>query len=313
MQPQRLLTISQALAPYIVLVTSFLAFVVWNGGVVLGDKSNHIASLHLPQMLYIWPFFTFFSWPLLYPYLLAIVAAVLDRLPRIPALDFVQLFRRRDLMPRLWLLVVGVLFACIVVRFNTIVHPFTLADNRHYTFYIFRILLRGWWVKYAVTPIYVLCGWACIQAMGTSKSKTTTPSNTNTDSDFEPIVKHDETTHTLPAGTSSATTSFVLIWLATTAAQLIPAPLFEPRYLILPWIFWRLHIPLRELESPTFDKISASRAPNEQDSDHERVVWHHPWLELLWFLFVNFATMGTFFSRTFEWPQEPGKKQRFMW
>ena len=50
-QPKRLRSLAIALAPYITLILLFAGFVIWNGGVVLGDKSNHIATLHLPQML----------------------------------------------------------------------------------------------------------------------------------------------------------------------------------------------------------------------------------------------------------------------
>jgi alpha-1,2-glucosyltransferase len=52
------------------------------------------------------------------------------------------------------------------VKFNTIVHPFTLADNRHYVFYIFRLLLRHPLIKYAAVPVYFLCAWLVIDAMG---------------------------------------------------------------------------------------------------------------------------------------------------
>ena len=54
-----------------------------------------------------------------------------------------------------------------MVYFNTVVHPFLLADNRHYTFYVVRILmLRHWSVKYLAIPIYLLCGWLVIFALG---------------------------------------------------------------------------------------------------------------------------------------------------
>ncbi|KAK1074498.1 glucosyltransferase [Friedmanniomyces endolithicus] len=69
-KPKRLASLLLALAPFVLLAGLFLTFILWNGSVVLGDKANHTATLHLPQMLYLWPFITFFSWPLLLPYLL---------------------------------------------------------------------------------------------------------------------------------------------------------------------------------------------------------------------------------------------------
>ncbi|KAG0004020.1 glucosyltransferase, partial [Modicella reniformis] len=38
--------------PYLGLIAGFSAFVKWNGGIVLGDKSNHIPTLHIVQLLY---------------------------------------------------------------------------------------------------------------------------------------------------------------------------------------------------------------------------------------------------------------------
>lgn len=45
----------------------------------------------------------------------------------------------------------------LVVHFNTIVHPYLLADNRHYTFYVWnRFYGRHEWARYAAIPVYVL-------------------------------------------------------------------------------------------------------------------------------------------------------------
>ncbi|KAF9919318.1 glucosyltransferase [Lobosporangium transversale] len=38
--------------PYFGLLTAFATFVKWNGGIVLGDRSNHVPTLHLAQLLY---------------------------------------------------------------------------------------------------------------------------------------------------------------------------------------------------------------------------------------------------------------------
>jgi hypothetical protein len=37
------------------------------------------------------------------------------------------------------------------------------------------------------------------------------------------------------------------------------------------------------------------------------------WLETVWFGVVNAGTMWLFLHRGFEWEQEPGNVQRFMW
>ena len=69
--------------PYGVVVAGFAAFVVWNGGIVLGehdsfqcavtvnetwflgDKSNHVPSFHVPQLYYFIGFATLLGWPAL--------------------------------------------------------------------------------------------------------------------------------------------------------------------------------------------------------------------------------------------------------
>lgn len=68
--------------PYTLVLAAFGAFVVWNGGIVLGksmcgvlrwpwliemlgDKSNHIPALHIPQLYYFIAAATFFGWPAL--------------------------------------------------------------------------------------------------------------------------------------------------------------------------------------------------------------------------------------------------------
>ncbi|KAJ2821831.1 glucosyltransferase, partial [Coemansia erecta] len=47
---------TRMLAPYALVVLVFVAFVVANGGIVLGDKAHHQAGIHVPQMLYFYAF-----------------------------------------------------------------------------------------------------------------------------------------------------------------------------------------------------------------------------------------------------------------
>jgi len=320
-QPKRLIHLVTALLPYLALLTLFTIFVVWNRGVVLGDKSNHVATLHLPQMLYIWPYLTFFSWPLIYHFLMLLPISLLARITQYSHLETFLVFKRRRFLPRFWLALLFVLTACLVVKFNTIVHPFTLADNRHYTFYVFRILLKRRWTRYAAAPVYVLCGWACIQALGAGpdmlrRNITSRQDETPDSARDRPAEQNSHqapsSPRSLPDGVHAATTSFVLIWLATSALQLITAPLVEPRYFILPWIFWRLHLPLRQAERP-----SPGGQKSTESSSWWQLLWerhdHRLWLETLWMLAVNAITGYIFLNWGFTWPQEPGKVQRFMW
>jgi alpha-1,2-glucosyltransferase len=302
-RPKHMLSLVQALAPFVTIAVCFVVFVIWNGSVVLGDKSNHVATLHLPQMLYIWPFMTFFSWPVLYPYLLLMPISMLAWLPlSVMSLESFQMFKRGSLLPRLWLAVIAIGLVCTAVYGNTVVHPFTTADNRHYIFYVFRLLLRPWWVRYAVAPVYILCGWACFQALGAGP-----PAINALDKKHKSI----EPKLPLPDSQHSATVSFALIWTATSALQLITAPLVEPRYFILPWLFWRIHLPLRLPSSTDPESVASplARFWHNVWEDYD----HRLWLETVWLLLVNAGAGYMFLYRGFQWPQEPGMVQRFMW
>ncbi|KAJ1890986.1 glucosyltransferase [Kickxella alabastrina] len=55
------------LAPYAMVVALFAGFVVANGGIVLGDKENHRADMHLTQILYFLAYIMGVSAPALVP------------------------------------------------------------------------------------------------------------------------------------------------------------------------------------------------------------------------------------------------------
>lgn len=262
--------------PYILLLASFAGFLVWNGGVVLGDKSNHVATVHLMQMFYIWPFIAFFSAPLLIPVGLRFLQ------------DLVKLLQT-PLFPRLlWKYFFIALFTGIalsatqfIIKFNTIIHPFTLADNRHYMFYIFRYtILRHPLIRYMLAPIYLVCAWLVYLTLCTPSA----PAARFKDNKKKETAKKPAPKETNPEG---PTTSFVIVLLVSTALSLIGAPLVEPRYFIIPWVIWRLNVP----------------------KGGRRILW----AETAWFLLINVVTGYVFLYRGFEWPQEAGKVQRFMW
>ncbi len=336
-----------------------------------GDKENHVASVHLTQMVYIWPYFAFFSWPLLYRHYL-------------PAT--VRPFSYPARYPRKLIVCTTMAVMLVLVRYNTIVHPFTLADNRHYMFYVFRILLRHPLIKYLAVLIYFNCAWVVLSAVGGLPKSRHAPQQIPSprkrklplEEPFQPSPQLDPSPRkrklpreepfppspqldpspmkrsksqetTLPPSprrlfnekvselqqldasppqpprqqkkqkkqVSGHRASFILIWLLATALSIITTTLVEPRYLIVPWLIWRLHIP-----SPRPNKDSAplekpdamgKRIFEEVKSALYERYDHRLWLETVWFLTVNLATGYIFLYWGFEWPQEPGKVQRFMW
>jgi alpha-1,2-glucosyltransferase len=294
-----------AILPQLTILFLFAVFVVWNGGVVLGDKSNHVATIHTPQMLYVCAYILFFSFPVilpgavkqLYQFSSGLATEATGSARRSSSL---QLFSNSSkpvyIISRilLFLALVGVAF--VAIHYNTIVHPFTLADNRHYVFYVFRILRRHWFVKYAAAPVYVVCAWLAINALGQDDEDAAQVNPSTAPGSPKEVNRTRTSDVSASSKTTTVTTSFVLIWLATTTLTLITAPLVEPRYYIMSWIVWRLHV----LSAPKGGRLNSTTMLSL-------------WAETAWFLLVNLVTGYMFLYKGFEWPQEPGAVQRFMW
>ncbi|KAK3352264.1 glycosyltransferase family 59 protein [Lasiosphaeria hispida] len=333
--------------PHIAVLGLFAGFVAWNGGVVLGDKSNHVATIHLAQMLYIWPFFAFFSAPLLIPSALPLLEAPLRLIskstgkePSEPTLTRPVLQRpEKPLTLRLTDLlfvkkiyyipyILGtVLLSLAVVKFNTIIHPFTLADNRHYMFYVFRhTILRSPNLRYLLVAAYTASRWLVWAAL--AGSSPTPAKQTNLPPQILPptarLRKHPPpsktktTVTTTPPtpSTSPPPTSTALLWLLATSLSLMTAPLVEPRYFILPWVFWRLLVPAwRPAAAAGQGRPGLGRVYAQLGQKIDVRLG----LETVWFLAINLGTMYMFLFRPFYWRgpdgevADGGRVQRFMW
>ncbi|KAI0757334.1 glucosyltransferase [Daedaleopsis nitida] len=195
--PKVLLDILPALVPYALVIAAFGAFVIWNGGIVLGDKSNHIPALHVPQLYYFVGFATAFGWPALLT-------------GKGGVLSLVQDVRARMLGSKRNAAVTCVISAimCFTIHKFTIQHPFLLSDNRHYTFYIWRrVFLIHPLAPYLLVPGYIACAWAWYIRIG--------PDQTLLQSLLLPV--------------------FVV-------PTLLPTPLLEPRYFLIPYILLRAQV-----------------------------------------------------------------------
>lgn len=251
----------------------------------------------------------------------------------------------------------GVAFA--VVKYNTIIHPFTLADNRHYMFYIFRYTIRqpGLFRFYLIAP-YLLSAGMVLGALTLgdrdpsaaamsffnhpflqppteegAASPTSGPSGSKKKATL-PNQRKEKAQAGVPAPANIpylmkshfdevASTSWtaplttVLLLILATSLSLITAPLVEPRYFIIPWIMWRLHVPswsTNELPRALW-RIPVVR----QVLRLGRVVDLRLLLETAWFCAINYMTMRIFVTRPFQWKAEDGtlldegRFQRFMW
>ncbi|KAL8682515.1 MAG: hypothetical protein Q9186_001462 [Xanthomendoza sp. 1 TL-2023] len=220
----------------------------------------------------------------------------------------------RHRLPRLIVVLPIMAIMTLIIHYNTIIHPFTLADNRHYTFYVFRLLLRHPAIKYLAVPIYFTCAWAAITAFG-GLPYVQTPSDAT---ESKPLASRQR----LPPPSSPSAfdrghhVSTVLVWILATALSLITAPLVEPRYFIVPWLIWRLHMvspwPTGEEASKKRKKKIRTFGARCKAFLYERHD-HRLWLETLWLLVVNWGICYVFLKWEFEWEHEKGKVQRFMW
>ncbi|XP_013164154.1 PREDICTED: putative Dol-P-Glc:Glc(2)Man(9)GlcNAc(2)-PP-Dol alpha-1,2-glucosyltransferase [Papilio xuthus] len=113
----------------------FILFVIYNNGIVIGDKMAHKASINIPQMLYFLLFYGLFG----LPYVMMKLKSTVN-----------MLFGNKIIV-----LLFGLIFA-LVVNYNTVVHSYLLADNRHYIFYIWnRWFGKYEFAKFATIPIYI--------------------------------------------------------------------------------------------------------------------------------------------------------------
>ncbi|XP_012282263.1 putative Dol-P-Glc:Glc(2)Man(9)GlcNAc(2)-PP-Dol alpha-1,2-glucosyltransferase [Orussus abietinus] len=218
------------LLPYVTIILGFIAFVIWNGGIVVGDHSAHVPTIHVPQMFYFSIFTLCFAWPYMLPH----------------GKGFFRSIRRH------WQLTSLLLVSMItVIHFNTLVHPYVLADNRHYVFYVWNKLMgRYVWFKYVVIPVYGFSMYAFLACIGHVRY----------------LSK--------------------IAYIGAVCTVLIPQLLLEPRYFIIPYIIFRLHI-----QKPKFWQLS---------------------LELLATLTVNFLQFFIFANKVFYWPDQPNP-QRISW
>ena len=239
-------------------------------------------------MLYIWPYIALFSLPLIVGPLLRPVSSSLPARLRTAYRDSLT-GPIKLLVPNVLVSIIFILGSLVAVHYNTIIHPYTLADNRHYVFYVFRIIRRYPSIKYLAAPVYYTCAWLTIKALTSSvPSKNAAKGNRDGPASNDVVRR-------------PCHVSFIIVWLATTSLSVMTAPLVEPRYFIIPWIMWRLHVPHASTLS------LGTRAPGKVSYDIRLI------LETLWLLAINGFISYTFLYRTFSWPSEPGKVQRFIW
>ncbi|UMM11782.1 hypothetical protein L5515_000892 [Caenorhabditis briggsae] len=218
-----------SLWPFAGLAIGFLGFLYLNNfQIVLGDAKAHEPKFHAAQFFYMVAFCAAHAWTQI--------------LPNLPS----HLRHLTDLKA----LVLQAAIAGIVYKFSYD-HPYLLADNRHFTFYIWQRFLSNPAIRTSIAPLYMFSA----RFMATS--------------------------------TRNIHFFHKFLFVFATAAVLIPAHLFEMRYYIVPYVIWRLSATNNRNKILLFLEITSQ-------------------------ITILFIVLFLFLFKTFEWPNEPGIKQRFM-
>ncbi|PWN31453.1 uncharacterized protein FA14DRAFT_151418 [Meira miltonrushii] len=166
--------------------------------------------------------------------------------------------------------------ALAAVQYGTVEHPFILADNRHYAFYFWRkIIKRTDWARYALAIPYTIS----IRAWWIALSQ-----------------------------------HFSFFWLVgfcmCLSAAVIPSPLIEPRYFMIPFIIARLG--LMQSTKPSEPTVGGSRQSLVKLNDISKPFFNACLVEMIWFALINGSTLYLFLYKPFRWPDSIDW-QRFMW
>ncbi|KAI3646265.1 hypothetical protein MP228_009193 [Amoeboaphelidium protococcarum] len=179
----------QRLWSFVVVCICFLVFAFTNGGIAMGDKQNHVVSFHINQLMYF-----------------ALLSIVLLSV----SLKWVCAFQvlQKCVQSPFWF-ATQVLVVMLAIHYLSIDHPFLLSDNRHLSFYVWKVLRLNPMVKYLLAVPYVLSLRTLTAIMITETSLIWT----------------------------------CIFWLAS-AIALVPSPLFEFRYFMTPFVIMRLNLKL---------------------------------------------------------------------
>ncbi|KAI1293800.1 Dol-P-Glc:Glc(2)Man(9)GlcNAc(2)-PP-Dol alpha-1,2-glucosyltransferase [Halotydeus destructor] len=181
--------ILQLCGGYAIVGFLFVAFVIVNRGIVVGDRSAHEAALNLPQFFYFLGFIGFFSFPVI------VTSGNIK--------SFVGLSSKRPIM----MLVIALLVTITLIKF-TYVHPYLLADNRHYPFYVWRRIFgrNDSALPFLLIPVYMYIAFSAQKAL----------------LDQDDIWK--------------------IIYTICVIVSLVPQQLLEFRYFLIPYMIWRLNV-----------------------------------------------------------------------
>ena len=187
----------RVLWPYALVMVFFGAFVFLNGGIAVGDKTHHKVCFNFPQIFYFACFAGFFGFPhLTSPNIV------------IGTITYFLSWNQR----RYYSVVIIILFGiCYLVQNFTYVHPYLLADNRHYPFYVWKNIYKTYpEAKVGLIPVYLVVLAMIFVSIDRSRL-------------------------------------WKIVYGVCVAVVLIPQGLLEFRYFIVPYLMFRIHLRRPEL------------------------------------------------------------------
>lgn len=164
-----------------------MVFVFLNNGIVVGDRTAHKATIHLPQLFYFSLFCLFFAWPFFIGEIRSFYR-------------FIKLYT--------YSFVIAIIVCLVIVYFNTLVHPYMLADNRHYLFYVWnRFYGKYTLFRYLIVPVYLFSLFVIVSKVGNKKD-----------------------------------IFFLFFFIFCTGVVLLTQRLLELRYFFIPFVLFRTHL-----------------------------------------------------------------------
>ncbi|GME80593.1 unnamed protein product [Ambrosiozyma monospora] len=257
------------LVPFVINFGLFAAFLFYNKGITFGDKENHEVVFHPVQIFYCFTFLTVFTLPLWFSYNFC-YQYIVDNFFTAKGLFF----------NCIW--IPNMLF--LIAEF-TIVHPFVLADNRHYTFYIMRrIILKDDYSKYQCAIAYHFSCYVVYKLIVLNTNKSHSKSKTKT-----------------KANPPASSLVMFVAFLFAVALTLVPSPLFEPRYFIPAYLMFRVMI--APIDDPVLNVGGFLRDYNKLIRLAGELVYNFLWTQALYVVLLSIK---------FEWETEE-QPQRIIW
>lgn len=156
----------------------------------------------------------------------------------------------------------------IIIKRCTVVHPFLLADNRHITFYIWRyFFMKNKALRFCYSPVYIFSIYSNIKIVYNS---------------FENKKNH---------------VYYQTWWIGyfiSIFSLLVPSPLLELRYFIVPYFLYRTHVDTKKI----YGSLKKQKVAI--------------FTEMIFHLILHISLIFLFIARPFKW-ENSDEWQRFVW